>query len=53
MTALAHSPNKGWALYGLAQTEQALGNKAEAAATQVALQKAWMGNPAWLKMDRL
>ena len=53
MTALAHSPNNGWALFGLAQTEQALGNKAEAAATRAALQKAWMGNPAWLKMDRL
>ena len=52
-TALAHSPNNGWVLYGLAETEQALGNKAQAAAARAALRKTWAGNPAWLKMDRL
>jgi tetratricopeptide (TPR) repeat protein len=51
--ALARSPNNGWALYGLMETERAAGRKAEAAAAQAALRKAWAGNPAWLRMDRL
>ena len=52
-TALAHSPNNGWVLYGLAESEQALGNKTQAAAARAALRKTWVGNPAWLRMDRL
>ena len=52
-TALAHSPNNGWVLYGLAESEQALGNKTQAAAARAALRKTWVGDPAWLKMDRL
>ena len=52
-TALAHSPNTGWVLYGLAESEQALGNKVQAAAAREALRKTWVGNPAWLRMDRL
>ena len=52
-TALAHSPNNGWVLYGLAESQQALGNKAEAAASRAALRNTWVGNPAWLRMDRL
>jgi len=52
-TALAHSPNNGWALYGLAESERALGNKPPAAAARAALQRTWIGNPAWLRMDRL
>ncbi|HVM21741.1 MAG TPA: tetratricopeptide repeat protein [Sphingomicrobium sp.] len=51
--ALADSPNNGWVLYGLAETEQALGNRMQAAAARAALRKIWMGNPAWLRMDRL
>jgi len=51
--ALARYPNNGWALYGLAASERALGNKARAAATQVALNRAWIGDPRWLKMERL
>ena len=51
--ALARYPNNGWALYGLAASERALGNKARAAATQAALTRAWMGNPRWLKMERI
>ena len=51
--ALAHSPNNGWVLYGLAESEQALGNRAQAAAARAALRKSWAGNPAWLRMDRL
>ena len=52
-TALLQSPNNGWVLYGLAATQRALGRRTEAAAADVALKKAWSGNPAWLRMDRL
>ena len=52
-SALAKSPNNGWALYGLAASERALGRKPFAAAAQAALGRAWMGDPKWLKMDRL
>jgi tetratricopeptide (TPR) repeat protein len=52
-TALAQSPNNGWALYGLAASERALGRRGEAAAANAALEKAWSGNRAWLRMDRL
>ena len=52
-TALSQSPNNGWVLYGLAASEAALGRKSEAAAAGLALKKAWSGNRAWLRMDRL
>lgn len=52
-TALSQSPNNGWALYGLAASERALGRRDEAAAANLALKKAWSGNRAWLRMDRL
>ena len=52
-TALSQFPNNGWALYGLATSERALGRKDEAAAATLALNKAWSGNRAWLRMDRL
>ena len=39
--ALAKSPNNGWALYGLAASERALGRRAHAAAAQAALNRAW------------
>lgn len=52
-SALAKSPNNGWALYGLAASERALGRKPFAAAAQAALDRAWAGDPKWLKMDRL
>lgn len=51
--AIADAPANGWALYGLAQSEAARGNKLEAAAARQALGKVWQGNPAWLRMDRL
>jgi tetratricopeptide (TPR) repeat protein len=53
MAALAKSPNNGWALYGLAAAERASGQKMRAAASTAALQRAWSGDPTWLKMDRL
>jgi tetratricopeptide (TPR) repeat protein len=52
-TALVRTPNNGWALYGRARTERALGHRAEAAAAQAALARAWLGDPRWLRMDRL
>ncbi|QAY78020.1 hypothetical protein [Sphingosinicella sp. BN140058] len=51
--ALLQSPGSGWALYGLAATERALGHKAEAAAAEAALERAWAGDRTWLRMDRL
>jgi tetratricopeptide (TPR) repeat protein len=51
--ALAKSPNNGWALYGLAASERALGHGARAAAAQMALGRAWSGDPRWLRMERL
>ena len=52
-TALAQTPNNGWALYGLARSEAAQGHKAEAAAARQALSKAWVGDAGWLRMTRL
>lgn len=51
--ALAKSPNNGWALYGLAASQRALGRNAHAAAAQAALNRAWSGDPRWLRMERL
>lgn len=51
--ALAKAPNNGWALYGLAASERALGRRAHAAAAQMALGRAWSGDPRWLRMERL
>ena len=51
--ALKKTPNNGWALYGLAASERALGHPAKAAAAQAALNRAWLGDPRWLRMDRL
>ena len=51
--ALARAPNNGWALYGLAASERALGRRAHAAAAQMALGRAWSGDPRWLRMERL
>jgi len=51
--ALVQAPNNGWALYGLARSEEAQGKKLEAAAARQALAKAWVGDPSWLRMERL
>jgi len=53
MAALAKFPNNGWALYGLAASEQKLGRRAQAAAAMAALDRAWMGDPKWLRMERI
>ncbi len=52
-TALLQTPSNGWALYGLAEAEAAQGNRLEAAAARRALKRAWIGNRAWLKLERL
>lgn len=52
-TALARFPNNGWAIYGVASSHRALGRTAQAAAAQAAFAKAWVGDPTWLRMDRL
>lgn len=52
-TALAQTPNNGWAVYGLAESEKAQGHELEAAAARESLKKLWLGDPAWLRMDRL
>lgn len=51
--ALAQYPGNAWALYGLAVTERKLGHRLEAAAAESAFRRAWMGDPAWIRMDRL
>ncbi|MDZ3832619.1 MAG: hypothetical protein U0S50_12510 [Sphingopyxis sp.] len=52
-SALAQTPNNGWALYGLGRSEAAQGHRLEAAAANKALAKAWIGDRGWLRMDRL
>jgi tetratricopeptide (TPR) repeat protein len=51
--ALVDSPNNGWALWGLARTQNALGDRAGEQATLAAFRRAWLGDPAWLHMNRL
>ncbi|MBP6878723.1 MAG: hypothetical protein KBC34_11920 [Phenylobacterium sp.] len=51
--ALVQTPRNGWALYGLARSEEAQGRKAEAEAARQAFVRAWAGQPQWLKMERL
>jgi tetratricopeptide (TPR) repeat protein len=52
-TALAQTPGNGWALYGLAESERVRGHAFQAAATRKALDRAWIGDRALLRMDRL
>jgi tetratricopeptide (TPR) repeat protein len=51
--ALAQTPSNGWALYGLAEAEQAQGRAMEAAAARQALERVWIGDPKWLDLSRL
>lgn len=51
--ALLQAPRNAWALYGLAQSEAKLGHGAEAAAARRAYKQAWLGDPRWLRLDRL
>nr|ART40366.1 K662 [uncultured bacterium] len=51
--ALAQTPRNGWAVFGLAESEKAQGHALEAAAARRSLRRLWMGDPAWLRADRL
>lgn len=51
--ALVQSPRNGWALFGLARSEAARGNKLEAAAARRAFSKVWLGEKNWPQMERL
>ncbi len=53
LEALAQSPANGWVLHGLAEAQRKLGDATAAAATQAAFERAWLGDPKWLKMERL
>ncbi|HEY4547222.1 MAG TPA: tetratricopeptide repeat protein [Pedomonas sp.] len=53
LEALAQAPNNGWALYGLMTTQHAMGDTQGAKATEAAFERAWMGDPRWLTMQRL
>jgi len=51
--ALLVAPGNGWALWGLAQSERALGHTLEARAAEAALDRAWLGDRRLLTLDRL
>lgn len=51
--ALTQAPHNGWALYGLARSEDAQGHRMEAAAARQAFSRAWIGPTDWLRMERL
>jgi hypothetical protein len=47
------APNSGRALYGLAATERKIGNTLEARAADAALERNWIDERRWLRMNRL
>jgi hypothetical protein len=51
--ALLVAPGNGWALWGLAQAERALGHDLEARAAEAALERAWLGDRRLLRLERL
>lgn len=51
--ALVQAPHNGWALYGLAQSENAQAHDLEAEAARQAFSRAWIGDTRWLRMERL
>ncbi|NEX91609.1 tetratricopeptide repeat protein [Caulobacter sp. 17J65-9] len=52
-TLLTRHPENAWALYGLAEAHEALGDKAAEMRTRAYLEKAWKGERGWLKLERL
>ena len=52
-TALAHAPRDGWALWGLWQAEEKLGDAASIATAKAAFDEAWLGAPDMPVLDRL
>lgn len=51
--ALKQTPRNGWALYGLARSEDAQGHAREATQAREAFSSAWQGDSDWLRMERL
>lgn len=51
--ALLRAPGNAWALWGLVRAEDALGHRLEMEAAQAAFDKAWMGDAALLRLERL
>ena len=51
--ALKEQPRNGWALWGLAQALQAAGKTDGTREAEAALDQAWAGDRALLKLDRL
>lgn len=51
--ALFVAPGNGWALWGLAKAERALGHDLEARAAEAALDRAWLGDRRLLALERL
>jgi tetratricopeptide (TPR) repeat protein len=51
--ALLVAPGNGWALWGLAKAERALGHDLEARAAEAALDRAWLGDRRLLTLERL
>ena len=52
-TALAHAPRDGWALWGLWQAEEKLGDAVSSAKAKAAFDEAWLGAPDMPVLDRL
>ena len=52
-TSLQRVPNNGWAIYGLAEAQKAMGDAAGAKASEAALAKAWIGPRALLDISKL
>jgi tetratricopeptide (TPR) repeat protein len=50
---LKQTPSNGWALFGLAETLRARGDREAAAEVEARLGKAWAGDPAQLDLGRL
>ena len=51
--SLLHSPNNGWALYGLMEAQKAQGDEAGAAQTAKLMENAWAGEDEHLDLSRL
>ena len=54
MAALVRSPNNGWALYGLAESQRQMKDRPALRSTTAALERAWLGSDrSALKLSRL
>ncbi len=51
--ALVTAPNNGWSLFGLMEAQRAMGDEAAAEVTAELLDRAWIGAPELLRLERL